>query len=116
MRGRVRNLALAAALPLAGCVSPSEWQAVREQAADLRVQFLRNEREGWTKEQREEFRRRLDRTSEDIAKSKPTDMERLGSYAGWVAVGAMAFARGAWPVIAAALGYVVSKLRETKGG
>lgn len=43
-------------------------------------------------------------------------MERLGSYAGWVAVGAMAFARGAWPVIAAALGYVVSKLRETKGG
>lgn len=91
-------------LLLASCVTPGEWQEVKQQTTDLRARYERNEREGWTKAEREAFRERLDRTSRRVDEVAPTTWETVGSYAGGILAIALAISRGGWPALMAMAG------------
>lgn len=64
-------------LLLASCVTSADWADVKKQNEDLQARFDRNQKEGWSKEERDAFRKRLEKSSKDVEDLKPDDIQRV---------------------------------------
>ena len=78
------RLALLLSLFLASCVSTADWQRLKKENDDLSTRFENNQREGWTKAERDAFRKRVDENAQEIQDVKPADWEKIGTILAWV--------------------------------
>lgn len=67
-------------LLLAGCVTTADWQRLKKDNEDLAARFAHNQQEGWTKAEREAFRKRVDQNAKEIEDVKPADWQKIGLF------------------------------------
>ena len=94
----MRRLLLIVLLVLPSCVTTADWQKLQKDNEELAARFEHNQKEGWTKAEREAFRKRLELNAKDIQDVKPTDLQQIGTILAYL-VGAFFFGEKA-PMLA----------------
>lgn len=102
----MRRVLLLALLVIPSCVTTADWQRLKKDNEELAARFEHNQQEGWTKADREAFRKRLESTAKDIQDVKPTDLQQIGTILAYL-VGAFFFGEKA-PMLA---GMLMGKLK-----
>lgn len=80
----MRAAGLFLCLLLAGCVTTADWQRLKKDNEELTARFEHNQQEGWTKAERDAFRKRVDQNAKEIEDVKPADWQKIGSVLVWV--------------------------------